>query len=160
VIRRSLRSHNDTPFGWPIPGRPIGWPGVGHPQGAFDVFGYYQLVMLFFNMVCLTVALAGRRGKDGGSRGPTCVLDLPLLHWMSYQSAPHPGHDLDVLVPLEHGLVADSLDSIQFKYIYFHFHQKIIHNCCTYNSRGRTKPKHLRLSSKRLFIFCWCFQLC
>jgi hypothetical protein len=35
----------------------IGRLGIGHPQGAFGVFSYYQLVMLFLNMVCLTVAL-------------------------------------------------------------------------------------------------------
>jgi hypothetical protein len=47
------------PFGRPNPGRPIGCPGVGHHQGVFGVFTYYyQLVMLFLNMVCLTVALA------------------------------------------------------------------------------------------------------
>jgi hypothetical protein len=40
--------------GWLSRGR----PSVVHPQGAFDVFSYYQLVMLFLNMVCLTVALA------------------------------------------------------------------------------------------------------
>jgi hypothetical protein len=28
------------------------------PQGVFGVFSYYQLVMLFLNMVCLTLALA------------------------------------------------------------------------------------------------------
>jgi hypothetical protein len=32
--------------------------GVGHTQGVFGVFSYYQLVMFFLNMVCLTVALA------------------------------------------------------------------------------------------------------
>ena len=57
VIRGPLRGHNDTPFGRPTPGRPIGRPGVGHPQGVFGVFSYYKLVMLFLNMVCLTVAL-------------------------------------------------------------------------------------------------------
>jgi hypothetical protein len=31
----------------------------GHSQGEFDVFNYYQLIMLFLNMVCLTKALAG-----------------------------------------------------------------------------------------------------
>jgi hypothetical protein len=29
---------------------------IGHPQGVFGVFSYYKLVMLFINMVCLTVA--------------------------------------------------------------------------------------------------------
>jgi hypothetical protein len=50
--------HNDAPCGRPTPGRPIGRPGVGHPQGIFGVFSYYQLAMLFFNMVCLIMALA------------------------------------------------------------------------------------------------------
>jgi hypothetical protein len=31
-------------------------PGVGHPRGVFGIFTYYQLVMLFLNVVCLTVA--------------------------------------------------------------------------------------------------------
>jgi uncharacterized membrane protein len=44
------------PFGWPTLGRPIGRLEVGHPHGIFGVFSYYQLVMLFLNMVCLTVA--------------------------------------------------------------------------------------------------------
>jgi hypothetical protein len=38
VIRRPLRGHNDTPFGWPAPGRPIGRPGSGRPQGIIGVF--------------------------------------------------------------------------------------------------------------------------
>jgi hypothetical protein len=38
----------------PNPGR----PGVGHPQGVFCVFRYNKLVMLFLNMVCLTVGVA------------------------------------------------------------------------------------------------------
>jgi hypothetical protein len=58
VIRKPLWGHNNTPFGRPSPGRPIGRPGVGHPQGVFCIFGYYQLDMLFLNMVCLIVALA------------------------------------------------------------------------------------------------------
>jgi hypothetical protein len=62
VIRGPLRGLSDTPFGWPTPGRPVGRPGVGHPQGVFDVFSYYQLVTLFLNMVCLTVALTDRKG--------------------------------------------------------------------------------------------------
>jgi hypothetical protein len=33
VIRRQLRGHNDTPCGWPAPGRPI-----GRPQGVMDGF--------------------------------------------------------------------------------------------------------------------------
>jgi hypothetical protein len=50
-------------FGWLTPGRPIvrpgvARPGVARPQGVFDVFSYYKLVILFLNMVCLTVALA------------------------------------------------------------------------------------------------------
>jgi hypothetical protein len=59
VIRRLRKSHNDTPFGRPTPGWPIGHLGVGHPQGVFrfGVFSYYQLLMLFHNMVCLTVAI-------------------------------------------------------------------------------------------------------
>jgi hypothetical protein len=55
---RALRGHNDTRFGQPTHGQPISCPGVGHPQGIFGVFSYYWLVMLFINMVCLTVALA------------------------------------------------------------------------------------------------------
>jgi hypothetical protein len=57
-IRGPLRGHNDTPFGWPTPGRPIHFPEVGHPQGVFGIFSYYQLVVLFLNIVCLTVAMA------------------------------------------------------------------------------------------------------
>jgi hypothetical protein len=30
--------------------------GVGHPQGVFGAFSYYQQIVLFLNMVCLTVA--------------------------------------------------------------------------------------------------------
>jgi hypothetical protein len=55
---RLLRGHNDKPFGWPTPGRPIGRPGAGHPQVVFGVFSYYQSVMTFLTMVCLTVGLA------------------------------------------------------------------------------------------------------
>jgi hypothetical protein len=44
VIRGQVRGHNDTPFGR---------RGVGHPQGVFGVFSYYQLVILFFNIVPL-----------------------------------------------------------------------------------------------------------
>jgi hypothetical protein len=51
VIRRSLRGHDDKPFEWPT-------PRVGQPQGVFGAFSYYQLVMLFLKMVCLTVAHA------------------------------------------------------------------------------------------------------
>jgi hypothetical protein len=51
-----LRVHNDMPFRWPTPARPIGCPGVGHLRGVFGVFSYYQLVQLFINMVCLTMA--------------------------------------------------------------------------------------------------------
>jgi hypothetical protein len=52
------------PFGRPTPGRPIGRPGVGQPQGVFGVFSYYLLlVMLFFNMVCLTVAFTEDMAK-------------------------------------------------------------------------------------------------
>jgi ribosomal protein L21 len=35
VIRGQLRGHNDTPFGWPTPGRPISRPGVRRPKGVF-----------------------------------------------------------------------------------------------------------------------------
>jgi hypothetical protein len=55
VIRGPLRGHDDTPFGRPTPGQPVGRPGAGHPHDVFGVFSYYQLVMLFLNMVCLTV---------------------------------------------------------------------------------------------------------
>jgi hypothetical protein len=48
------------PFKRPTPSWPIGCPGVDHPQGILDVFSYYELVMLFSNMVCLTVALASQ----------------------------------------------------------------------------------------------------
>jgi hypothetical protein len=41
VIRRSLRGHNDMPFGQPTTGRPIGHPGVGHPWSVFGGFSYY-----------------------------------------------------------------------------------------------------------------------
>jgi hypothetical protein len=58
VIRRPLWGHNDTLFWRPTPSRPIGRPRVGHPQGVYGVFNYYQLVMVFLNIVCLTVALA------------------------------------------------------------------------------------------------------
>jgi hypothetical protein len=57
-MRRPLRGHNDTPFGWPTPGRSIGRPEVGHSQDVFGVFFCYELVMLLLNMVCLTVELA------------------------------------------------------------------------------------------------------
>jgi hypothetical protein len=46
------------PFGRPTPSWADGRPGVDHPEGEFDVFSYYQLVILFLNMVCLTMALA------------------------------------------------------------------------------------------------------
>jgi hypothetical protein len=42
----------------PTPGWRIGCLGVGHPQGVFGIFSYYELVTLFFNMVCLTMSLA------------------------------------------------------------------------------------------------------
>jgi hypothetical protein len=51
VIRRSLWGHNDTPCGWPAPGRPIGRPGSGHPQGVMGGFSYYQLVILISNII-------------------------------------------------------------------------------------------------------------
>jgi hypothetical protein len=50
--------HNDSPFGRPAPGGPIGRPGVRRPQGEFVVFSDNLLVMLFPNIVCLTVAPA------------------------------------------------------------------------------------------------------
>jgi hypothetical protein len=53
VIRGQLRDHNDMPLGRPAPGRPIGRPGSGRPQGEFGVFSYYQLLILFFNIVAL-----------------------------------------------------------------------------------------------------------
>jgi hypothetical protein len=64
VIRRALRGHDDTPFRWPTHSWPIGHLGVGYPQGVFSVFSYYWLVILFLNMVCLTVALAPRKKHD------------------------------------------------------------------------------------------------
>jgi hypothetical protein len=47
-----LGVHNDMPNGR---------PGVSHPQGVFAVFSYYKLVILFINMVCLTVHTSGVR---------------------------------------------------------------------------------------------------
>jgi hypothetical protein len=64
VIRGPLRGHNDTPFGRPTPGWPVDCPGLGRPQGVFGVFSYCELLMLFLNMVCLTVALAGRNREQ------------------------------------------------------------------------------------------------
>jgi hypothetical protein len=60
VIRGLLRGLNDMPFWRPTPGRSSGRPGVGHlqPQGLLGVLSHYELVMLFLNMVCLTLALA------------------------------------------------------------------------------------------------------
>jgi hypothetical protein len=55
VIRLPLRGHNDTPFGQPTPGRPIGRPGVGRPLGVFGGFSYYQLVIIFGNIVPLII---------------------------------------------------------------------------------------------------------
>jgi hypothetical protein len=59
------------------PGRPIGRPGVGFSHGVFGVFSYYQLIILFLNMVCLTVALAVDKqmlqtesGTGGSGNGP------------------------------------------------------------------------------------------
>jgi hypothetical protein len=52
--------HNDTRFGRLTPSWPAGRPGVGFPQGIFGVFSYNEIVMLFLNMVCLTMALASR----------------------------------------------------------------------------------------------------
>jgi hypothetical protein len=53
VIRAQLWGHNDTPCGRLAPGRLIGQPGVGRPQGVFGGFSYYQLVMIFLNIVPL-----------------------------------------------------------------------------------------------------------
>jgi hypothetical protein len=53
VIRGQLWGHNDTPCRRPTPGWPISRPGVGHPQGVFGGFSYYQLVIVFFNIVPL-----------------------------------------------------------------------------------------------------------
>jgi hypothetical protein len=39
---------------WPACRPPEGWPSLGR---FWCFFSYYQLVMLFVNMVCLTVAL-------------------------------------------------------------------------------------------------------
>jgi hypothetical protein len=66
MIRQMLNSnyggplveHKGMPFGRPTPGRSIGSPGVSHLQGVFGVLSYYRLVMLFLNMVCLTMAVA------------------------------------------------------------------------------------------------------
>jgi hypothetical protein len=59
IIRGPSMGHSNTPFGRPTPGRHIGRPGVGNLQDVFGVFSYYLLVMLFLNMVCLTVAHSG-----------------------------------------------------------------------------------------------------
>jgi hypothetical protein len=40
-------------FGWLTPGQPIGRTGVGLPQGIFSGFSYYELVVIFFNIVPL-----------------------------------------------------------------------------------------------------------
>jgi hypothetical protein len=53
VIRGQLRGHKDTPCRRPTPGRPISRPGVGCPQYLFGGFGYYWLVIIFFNIVLL-----------------------------------------------------------------------------------------------------------
>jgi hypothetical protein len=58
INRRPLWDDNDTLFGWLTPGRPVGYLGVGHSQGVLGDCSYYQSVMLFLNMVCLTVAFA------------------------------------------------------------------------------------------------------
>jgi hypothetical protein len=41
VIRRPLRGHNDTLFGWPNPTQPINCKQVGHTQGVFGVCNYF-----------------------------------------------------------------------------------------------------------------------
>jgi hypothetical protein len=66
-----LRGHNDMPFRRLATSRPNGRQGVGHPHGIFGVFSYYLLIMLFFNMVCLTVA---------------CISMYPWLSWRSTQN--------------------------------------------------------------------------
>jgi hypothetical protein len=53
VIRGQLRGHNDTPFG-------VG-PGVGRPKGVFGGFIYFQLVILFFEVVPLMMEFTWRR---------------------------------------------------------------------------------------------------
>jgi hypothetical protein len=57
VIKGQLRGHNDTPFGQPTatPSRTIARPVVGRPQGIFYGFGYYCLVIFFFNIVPLII---------------------------------------------------------------------------------------------------------
>jgi hypothetical protein len=45
------------PCGRPTLGRPVGRLGVVHPYGVFGVSSYYQLIMLFLNMVFLAVVL-------------------------------------------------------------------------------------------------------
>jgi hypothetical protein len=48
VIRLLLLGHNDTPFGWPTPGRPIGCPGSGRPQGLIGVFQLLFINVTYF----------------------------------------------------------------------------------------------------------------
>jgi hypothetical protein len=87
VIRGLLRGHKDTPFGKPIPGCPIGRPGVGHPQGIFGIFSYHYVVIVFSNMVCLTVALACTRLEAGYSQGnPFPYLISPDILWFKILS--------------------------------------------------------------------------
>jgi hypothetical protein len=57
MIRGQLRGHDDTPFGRPTLGRPIGRPVVGRPNGVFGGLSYYQLVILFFNIVPLMMEI-------------------------------------------------------------------------------------------------------
>jgi hypothetical protein len=38
-------------------GWPIGYLRVLHPKGVFPVFSYYSLIVLFLDLVCLTMAL-------------------------------------------------------------------------------------------------------
>jgi len=64
-----IRGHNDTPCGWPAPGRPIGRLGSGLPQGVIGGFSYYQLVILIFNIVPLIMdstskSFASKRGFE------------------------------------------------------------------------------------------------
>jgi hypothetical protein len=60
VIRGQLRGHNHTPFGRPTPGQPPAlWAANPRPQGVFSDLSYYQLVILFFNIVPLIMEFTG-----------------------------------------------------------------------------------------------------
>jgi hypothetical protein len=43
VIKRLIRSHNNTPFGRPTSNRPIGHLGIGHSHGIFGVFSFIMI---------------------------------------------------------------------------------------------------------------------